>query len=379
MANIGDTVRYLNAVGGGIIRKIEGKVAYVEEDGFETPVLLSELVTVLPAGHQPQQKGAKLMFDQAAYDKGRQSAPEPASKEIVAPKPEEKPLPVEETPHGEKLNICLAFEPANVKNLSNTSFAAVLVNDSNYFLDFTFLRRADGERGWHILFRGTVAPNELIDLASLTHENLGEIERVALQAVAYKNDREFSIKPPISATRRLDLTKFHKLHCFRPGIYFDTPVMEIPLIKDDFPVEKGRADSASEPSEKASQTKGDAELLAQKFRVDAPRKPKPQKDAENPHKLLPPIEVDLHIAELTDTTAGMQPADMLEMQLSEVRKTMRANNRRIGQKIIFIHGKGEGVLRKAVIALLKKEYPKAELQDASFREYGFGATLVTIH
>ncbi|MDE6770914.1 MAG: Smr/MutS family protein, partial [Muribaculaceae bacterium] len=47
--------------------------------------------------------------------------------------------------------------------------------------------------------------------------------------------------------------------------------------------------------------------------------------------------------------------------------------------IVFIHGKGEGVLRKAVLDLLKKEYPKAELQDASFREYGFGATLVTIH
>lgn len=214
-------------------------MAFVEENGFETPVLLSELVTVLPAGHQPKQKGAKLMFDQAAFDAGR-AAPkaEVQSKEIVVPKPEEQPLPIEETPHGEKLNISLAFEPADTKNLSATRFAAVLVNDSNYFLDFTFLRRADGERGWHVLFRGTVAPNELIDLATLTHETLGEIERVALQAVAYKNDREFTIKPPVSATRRLDLTKFHKLHCFRPGIYFETPVMEIPLVKDDMPVEK---------------------------------------------------------------------------------------------------------------------------------------------
>ena len=39
MIKIGDTVRYLNAVGGGVVRKIEGKVAYVDEDGFETPVL----------------------------------------------------------------------------------------------------------------------------------------------------------------------------------------------------------------------------------------------------------------------------------------------------------------------------------------------------
>lgn len=67
------------------------------------------------------------------------------------------------------------------------------------------------------------------------------------------------------------------------------------------------------------------------------------------------------------------------MQLDAVRKHMKDNSARIGQKIVFIHGKGEGVLRNAVLQLLKKEFPKAELQDASFREYGFGATLVTIH
>ena len=30
MAEVGDTVRYLNAVGGGRIAKIEGKIAYVD-------------------------------------------------------------------------------------------------------------------------------------------------------------------------------------------------------------------------------------------------------------------------------------------------------------------------------------------------------------
>ena len=94
--------------------------------------------------------------------------------------------------------------------------------------------------------------------------------------------------------------------------------------------------------------------------------------------MLPLIEVDLHIGELVDTTAGMENKDMLQLQLDTVRKTMRDNAKRKGQKIVFIHGKGDGVLRKAVRDLLKKEWPKADLQDASFQEYGFGATLVTI-
>ena len=122
-----------------------------------------------------------------------------------------------------------------------------------------------------------------------------------------------------------------------------------------------------------------AKELSKKFRVDAGKKGKTANPAANPHKVLPLIEVDLHIGELTDSLTGMEPKDMLEMQLGAVRKHMKANCSRIGQKLVFIHGKGEGVLRKAVLDLLKKEYPKAELQDASFREYGFGATLVTIH
>ena len=48
-------------------------------------------------------------------------------------------------------------------------------------------------------------------------------------------------------------------------------------------------------------------------------------------------------------------------------------------QVVFIHGKGEGVLRKAVLDELKRKYKNCEAQDASFREYGFGATLVTVH
>ena len=68
MAKVGDTVRYLNSVGGGKIVKIEGKRAFVDEDGFETPMLLKELVVVMPAGHEAQKSNgnsANLMFDQS--------------------------------------------------------------------------------------------------------------------------------------------------------------------------------------------------------------------------------------------------------------------------------------------------------------------------
>ena len=90
------------------------------------------------------------------------------------------------------------------------------------------------------------------------------------------------------------------------------------------------------------------------------------------------VEVDLHIQQLVETTTGMDNAAMLQHQLGVFRKTMESYRAAKGQKIVFIHGKGEGVLRKAIIDELKLKWPKCEYQDASFQQYGFGATMVTI-
>ncbi len=91
------------------------------------------------------------------------------------------------------------------------------------------------------------------------------------------------------------------------------------------------------------------------------------------------IEVDLHIHNLVETTNGMDATAMLHHQLDVFRQTMQHYKHLKGQKIVFIHGKGEGVLRKALLDELRLRFPKCEAQDASFQQYGFGATLVIVH
>lgn len=226
MAKTGDMVRFLNSTGGGRITRIEGKIAYVEEDGFETPVLLSELVVVLPAGHEPKAK----MFDQSAFDEGKKATRENPKMKATEPAPE--PLPVVETERGDRLNVVLGFEPENIKDLSRTKIAAVLVNDSNYFLQFNLMVRDEEAKGWKNLYQGEVSPNELIDCAVFTHDNISEMERIVFQAIAYKKGKPFEVKYPINVSRKIDLTKFFKVHCFRPGVYFDTPVIEVPLYSE---------------------------------------------------------------------------------------------------------------------------------------------------
>lgn len=84
------------------------------------------------------------------------------------------------------------------------------------------------------------------------------------------------------------------------------------------------------------------------------------------------------IDSLLDDTHGMSNSEILNYQLDKFREVIEANKEKREQKIVFIHGKGDGVLRKAIIDELKRKHSNYRYQDASFQEYGFGATMVTI-
>lgn len=88
-------------------------------------------------------------------------------------------------------------------------------------------------------------------------------------------------------------------------------------------------------------------------------------------------EVDLHIHELTDYEKGMSNYDKLSLQLKAAQYELELAISKKQPKIIFIHGRGEGVLKKELRILCRK-YP-VEFHDASYTEYGIGATEVLIY
>jgi len=362
MAKIGDTVRFLSSTGGGRIVKIDGQIAHVEEDdGFVTPVLLKELVVVATAGEEASRRD---IFGGTGQKKQEQER-ERQSKFVPTAVPEApKPEPVVETPEGEKLNVTLAYQAIELKHLSTTDFEAYLVNDSNYYLYFTYLSRADDADGWTTRYAGLVEPNMQIFIEELSREQVGRLDRVAFQYVAFKRDKEFRLKAPVAIEARMDTTKFFKLHCFRENPYFDEPVIAVDIVKNDIPQRAMTLDSGSLEDALKQKRAADRRQLAR------PVQKKQPKDG--------PLVVDLHIHELLDNTHGLSNADILNYQVDAFRKTMDENLRNHGKKIVFIHGKGEGVLRQALMKELNYRYKGHDVQDASFREYGYGATQVTI-
>ncbi len=348
---IGDIVRFLNSVGGGRVNKIQGQLAYVDDDGFETPVLIKECVVV--------RRAEEVKADAKIDAKAASQAPAP-----VAAKNEGLP-PVQETPEGEKLNVVIGFEASDLKRLSSATFDAYLVNDSNYYMSFAVMTRGDDERSWVVRARGVVEPATQIFLFELQTTDLPDIRRISFQAVVYKEGREFDLKAPIMFEQRFDATKFARFHCFTRNPYFDDPVIAFNIVEDDKPQNVVARDVDAEAMRLA---------MLESRRADKRRKPEPKKK----NSVDEILEVDLHADELLDTTAGMTSAEILNYQIDTFRRIMDENLRLPGKRIVFIHGNGEGVLRAALQKELNHRYKGHEVSDASFREYGFGATMVKI-
>ena len=345
---IGDKVRFLSEVGGGIVKGFQGKdIVLVEDaDGFDIPMLIRECVVIDTDDYNIKRKP--------------QAQPEQPKKQVEE-EPEITYRPAE-TKEGERLNVMLAFVPQDVKAISSTDFDAYLVNDSNYYLYYTYLS-AEG-KSWKVRAQGNIEPNTKLLLEEFGKDILNELEHVAIQLIAYKDGKNFTLKPAVGVELRVDTVKFYKLHTFRQTDFFETPALMYDVVKNDLPAKQVYV-SAEDLQD----------ALMKKKTVEHPSAPRTIVKRGGKNEI---IEVDLHIGELLDDTHGMSNREMLNYQLDKFREVMEQYKNKREQRIVFIHGKGDGVLRKALLDEMKRKYSACKTQDASFQEYGFGATMVTI-
>ena len=363
---VGDRVRFLNAQGCGVVSKIIGKdmVNVTDEDGFDFPTPVKECVIV--GNVKDEEKFKEPSTKEAAKKKpAPQVKPEPPVRkrtqieEFDEQDDIDKSLVSAERPEGEQLNIYLAFVPVDIKQLSSTNFELYIINDCNYELAYTVAAGVGNAATRHA--SGFLQPNVKVFIEEVPRVMLNDMEFITVQFLAFKKDKSYVIKPTADIRLRINPVKFCKLHSFAENDFFDQQAMIVPVVEKD-ELQKPMEVSA-ESIEKAMKTKETIEPA----RVSHSSKPSKE-----------PLEIDLHINELVDTTAGMEAKDMLEYQLKKFNEVMQQNLKMKGKKIIFIHGKGDGVLRKAILDELKKKYKHCQYQDASFQQYGFGATQVTI-
>lgn len=370
-----------------------------DEDGFDIPMLKTDVVvvdednydmskvntgthTTFGANKKTPEKGSAVKSVGSLINGGGQSADDVAqtlgAKTILEEDydPADRPVTFKAKPQerrgGELINLYLAFLPAQVKELSSTTFECYLINDSNYFLDLTFMS-AEGAN-WKARFQSTLEPNTKLFVEEFDRSQLSDLEHLCVQAIAYKREKTFAIKPAYSVQLRLDTVKFYKLHVFQPNMFFNEPCLLLDVVRDDKAIKQVFVEA--EEIQEAILKKPN-KMESQPARVKAEDKRKDHSQS-TPNQKPEVIEVDLHIEQLVDDLAGLSNGDMLLLQMKEFRRVMDENLQKKGTKIVFIHGKGEGVLRKSLLQELKYRYKGCTWQDASFREYGYGATMVKI-
>lgn len=388
---IGDNVRFLSEQGGGRIAGFKGKniVLVEDEDGFQIPTPINEVVVtgsgqeyetsrVVSSKNSPRPtpgqplSSVKKQLNTFEEDDENTEEPDLADLEMTFRQP------VEERKGGNVLNCYLAFVPIDVKDFSHTRFECYFVNDSNYYVHFTYLV-ADGVT-WKLRYTTEVEPNTKEFIEEFGHADLNDLSRVALQLLAFKREKNFVLKPTVDVQFRLDPVKFYKLHAFTANDYFEQPALLYAVVEDDKPARQLVVDAKKLKQELYHKEEKTGEKPTNDGYV---RRYEKGRKGGNPFIIRRKgdedvLVVDLHADELLDTTAGMSATEILNYQLGKFRQVLDEHRREKGRRIIFIHGKGEGVLRHALVNDLRYRFKTFTYQDASFQEYGYGATQVTI-
>lgn len=342
MIKVGDKVKFLNDVGGGVVTGFVSKnIVNVEnEDGFEIPYPISQLLNISDPG----------------LNIGSEKIPKTGTVAIESPVEIQKPK-------GEIINgknnpdFYFCFVPAVPGNAIAGEIELYLVNDSNFRLLYRF-SHFTVDKNRTVKF-GSLESNSKVLLDSLEQNDLSDLPDFGFQLV-YFREEEQDWNEPVTKKFKVNPVKFYKESTFSPNVFFKKNALVLQITKNILTTELDKL------------THDDFQKVVQEKEKEQIIEPAPTKRTKDI------VEVDLHINELIDSSKGLSNHEMLELQKEKVELEMKLAIQNRVEKIVFIHGVGQGVLKQEVINLLKKKFGKYYFQDASFREYGYGATMVIL-
>jgi hypothetical protein len=343
--NIGDKVRFLNDVGGGKVVKFIDKytILVLNDDDFEIPVPESELIP----DHD---------FNYKVKDDNQEKVLRDTSKAPVQKK-------VEDNYQKEDDNVALflAFVPENQDDVFKSINKTYLVNDSNFecFANVMFKYGA-----LYMSKPAKISANSKTEIKKISPGDFNDIDAIEVQAIFFQL-KPHDMKPMVSKEIKIQAAKFFKQNTYTENDFFEENAHIVCLFDESGKVSDFPEINPQEIEKAIKNKEHDSELMNKK----------PESKSSKSTELR---EIDLHIQELLDDFSAMSPKEMLDYQMDCFRSEMKKAIAERVKKIVFIHGKGDGVLKNELRQELKTNYKKYQFQDASFQQYGFGATMVII-
>ncbi|MDR2009513.1 MAG: DUF2027 domain-containing protein [Bacteroidales bacterium] len=345
--NIGDKVRFLNDVGGGtVVEKINKTQAMVRDaNGFEYPYPVNELVVIEKASQVQEEKKIEKK-------EGKKNVEIPDMKKNI------------ELKDNNDSEVLFAF--IKKINTNEDGFDCYLINDSNFYIFYHVVLR--GENGYEKLDAEVLEPNTKIAVGELFRNQINFSKEIIIQMLFFNHPYQV-LRNMVERRIKIVPINFFQEHRFLENDFFDEKAYIFELLKE----KQGLGESliSQEDFENNQINKDRLILIREEEQEDKSKRYSQRKKA-------PEIEVDLHINQLVDSVIGLSNAEILKIQMDTFHKTMTDAIMNKAGKVILIHGIGNGTLKAALRESLDVQY-KLPYEDASFREYGFGATMVILN
>lgn len=320
MINIGDRVKFVSDTGVGHVTRIEGNYVYVDmEDGFEIPAMISDVVVV----NEEDELEAMSRIGMGDEKPGRKK------KSGTAATGEKKRPSTKEPAYRKYGKIAL------VNDYSEDDEEFEEEEDEDMIPDVLELKE------------------KYIKNLTLRREREAQMEQSRLRQQQEK-ERTNEAGTPKAATGGQSANN---------GATKESNGAEN---KDNSAGKEDKHQQKEEPKEKNI-----AGELSEAM-MSGPKKTKKEKEENDGMEV-----VDLHAEEVLSETEGLTSGQILDAQMARYTFTLDSlvNSKKHG-KIVFIHGVGKGKLKYEMLKVLKRDYPKMDYQDASFKEYGYGAIIV---
>lgn len=332
---VGDRVRFLNDIGGGLVKQLidNQMVSIHTKDGWDMPYLISELVVIPEDPDQEPFRAESKPF---------------SDKDIRV---HDKPLAVSDT----SLQVVL-LAVQNTDEANNSIFSGLswyLVNDSNFVLRFAFYKI--NEEGISLIEMDELEAGTKMFLQELSLAELSLVKGFQIQGFLTMTEAR-EIPPLISKWIPLNVKKFSSSGAYVENDFLHEPAIIYDVIKEDVVIKEAVVEDKESLNAQLNSTS--------KFRSSK--------------KIKIAKEIDLHVNQLVDSVVGLSNREILRIQMDKFSSEMNEAIQNGALEIIFIHGIGNGTLKEALRKAITDDYPVCSQEDASFKEYGFGATLVRI-
>lgn len=348
--NIGDRVRMLKTPEEGIVTKIlDGNMVEVEiEDGFQIPVLRSELV--------------KVAQEEAVFFGNKKIGKRPRVKTKSQEGTIEKQVLSE-------IGIYLGFV-----NINEQKLALYLVNNTDYNLPFVIGSERDGN--YKALQSGVLGAKDKHKITEHVLDNFERWGAYVFQFLYFRAESK-SFKQPFVKKMRFRIQTFHKSKGEIPILNRKGYVFQL-----DEQINESQIEIVSQEASTSSEKKpAKIDLETLKSRMFEPNQP--EKEVKKETKVQQNFtqetrEIDLHIEVLVENHQGMDNAQILDLQLKEFEKQLEWAIVEGIQEVIFIHGVGKGKLRQEIQRKLSGHPDIQYYKDARREKFGYGATAVRL-